>query len=74
MPGFLDDSEIDLECPSCHHEFQRTLGQLKDSPEITCPGCGGIIEIDFQRSSDLKKAEDALDRFHKTIDDLNRRG
>ena len=72
MPGFLEDSEIDLECPSCHHQFQRTLGQLKNSPEIICPGCKGIIDIKFGGREDLQQAEDAINRFHKTIDDLNR--
>lgn len=73
MSGFLDDSEIDLSCPSCGHKFQETLGRLKNNPNIVCPGCGGSISIDFEGREGLDEIDAAVGRLKKTIDDINRR-
>ncbi len=63
MSGFLDDAEIDLTCPACSHEFQETLGRLKNNPNIVCPGCGGTIDIQIEGRESLDKANTALADF-----------
>lgn len=72
ISNLLDNSEIDPTCPACGHEFQERLGRLKHNPSLTCPNCGGTIDIDFEGRESLDKANRALRGLEDTIDDLNR--
>ncbi|MCI4679612.1 phage terminase large subunit family protein [Rhodoblastus acidophilus] len=40
---------IGFQCPNCGHELEQTIGQLKLSERMVCPGCGVVINIDANR-------------------------
>jgi Zn finger protein HypA/HybF involved in hydrogenase expression len=66
MTGFLDNSPIELTCPSCQHKFSERVGKLKTNPKLTCPQCKSTIAI---QADDLKASADQID---KSIADLRK--
>jgi hypothetical protein len=44
-----DFHEIKFQCPKCGHELRQTIGRLKASEHMICPGCGIGINIDTNR-------------------------
>ena len=40
---------IRFQCPNCGYELEQTIGQLKSSEHMRCPGCGVGINIDTNR-------------------------
>jgi hypothetical protein len=43
--------EIGFQCPSCGHDLRRTIGRLRASEHMTCPGCHIGINIDTNMSA-----------------------
>ena len=41
--------EIAFQCPSCGGELRQTIGRLKASEHMICPGCQVGINIDTNR-------------------------
>ncbi len=44
--------EISFQCPSCGHDLRQTIGRLRASEHMTCPGCHIGINIDTNRLAD----------------------
>jgi hypothetical protein len=44
-----DAHVIRFQCPKCANELEQTIGQLKSSEHMRCPGCGVGINIDTNR-------------------------
>jgi len=57
-------NEICFQCPSCGHDLKQSIGRLKQSQHMTCPGCGIGINIDTNRlaqvSEEIQKAIDKV--------------
>ena len=45
----VDFHEIRFQCPKCGHELRQTIGRLKTSEHMICPGCHIGINIDTNR-------------------------
>lgn len=60
----FDAQEIELTCPKCSHKFKESIGRLKDDPQIPCPGCSAVIEIN------AKGLRDGLESADKAVADL----
>jgi predicted RNA-binding Zn-ribbon protein involved in translation (DUF1610 family) len=45
----VDAHVIRFQCPKCGNELEQTIGQLKSSEHMRCPGCGVGINIDTNR-------------------------
>ena len=58
MPN-SDLHAIQFQCPNCGHDLEQTIGRLKASKHMTCPGCGTGINIDTDR---LANAADEIER------------
>jgi hypothetical protein len=43
-------------CPECQEVLSRAVGWLAAHTALTCPHCGGIIEIQFQSDGERKRA------------------
>lgn len=44
----------DLTCPACGRKFQETTKRLMNDLRVTCPGCGGSIDIHFKDEHGLE--------------------
>jgi hypothetical protein len=59
-----DETQFCFQCPSCGHELKQSVGQLKQSTHMTCPGCAVGINIDTDRlavaSEEIRKALDKV--------------
>ncbi|MET0633087.1 MAG: hypothetical protein ABWY92_19675 [Xanthobacteraceae bacterium] len=60
----IDFHEISFQCPKCGHDLKQTIGQLKASERMTCPGCRVGINIDTDR---LAKAAEEIQKAIKKI-------
>jgi predicted RNA-binding Zn-ribbon protein involved in translation (DUF1610 family) len=45
----VDANVIRFQCPKCGHELEQSIGDLKASEHMRCPGCGVGINIDTNR-------------------------
>ncbi len=43
MDNLFDDQVYELDCPECHHEFQKSVSEIESQPNFPCPGCGTEI-------------------------------
>ncbi len=43
MDNLFDDQVYELDCPECHHRFQKSVSEIENQLHFPCPGCG--IEI-----------------------------
>jgi predicted RNA-binding Zn-ribbon protein involved in translation (DUF1610 family) len=64
-----DAHEITFQCPNCGHELKQTIGRLKASEHMTCPGCGVGINIDTNRLA--KAAEEIQNAIEKTPPEIS---
>jgi transcription elongation factor Elf1 len=55
----VDMHVVRFQCPKCGHELEQTIGQIKSSEHMSCPGCGVGINIDANR---LARAADEIQR------------
>ena len=67
MPGIFDDQSITFQCPECSHKMEVKVGRLKNSPDVTCGGCGKTIHLD------AKQFGENMANVEKQIDDLGKR-
>jgi len=47
----VDVHVVRFQCPSCGHDLEQTIGQIKSSEHMRCSGCGVGINIDADRLS-----------------------
>jgi predicted RNA-binding Zn-ribbon protein involved in translation (DUF1610 family) len=56
----MDSHEIVFQCPNCGSDLRQTIGRLKASEHMTCPGCHVGINIDTNRlanaAAEIQKA------------------
>jgi ribosomal protein S27AE len=38
-----DAPEIEIICPRCHYQMQRSAERLRRQTEILCPNCGAVV-------------------------------
>ena len=55
----VDASEIQFQCPNCGHDLTQSIGRLKASEHMTCPGCSIEINTDTVR---LAKATEEIQK------------
>jgi predicted RNA-binding Zn-ribbon protein involved in translation (DUF1610 family) len=58
----VDAHVVIFQCPNCGHDLEQTIGQLKSSARMRCPGCGVGINIDANRLSN------AADEIQKAVE------
>lgn len=63
MPS-IDAHVIKFQCPSCGHDLEQSIAQLKSSEHMQCPGCGVGINIDTNRLAN------AAEEIHKAIEKI----
>lgn len=51
-----DDVNFAIKCPACEYEMLLTEQQLTEG-QIECPGCGEILEFDFDEDDELDEDE-----------------
>ena len=52
----------------CGHELEQTIGNLKLSEHMRCPGCGVGIDIDTNRLANAaKEIQRAMDKIPREI-------
>jgi uncharacterized Zn finger protein len=74
MTGFLDNSPIELTCPSCSHKFTERLRKLKTNPKIPCAHCGTVIGIDANGlNAATKQIDKSIADLRKTLSDFNKK-
>ena len=72
--GLLDGAKVTLDCPSCGHKFQETIGRLQNDPTLRCPSCNQAIQIEAQGLRDgIKGVDESMADLARTIKDLNKR-
>jgi hypothetical protein len=60
----VESHEISFQCPKCGHDLKQTIGCLKASAHMTCPGCAIGINIDTDRLASV--AEEIQKAFEKS--------
>ena len=74
MKSVLDSASIDMACPRCGQKTAKTIGWLKANNQITCPGCGGDIDIDPGNLVEVTgRVEKTLDGLNDSIRRINKR-
>lgn len=72
MSGLLDQTPLELECPSCGGKVRTTIGAARRSPTLRCPS-GHEIKVDAsQFDRELKQADRSLADFERTLKGLGR--
>ncbi len=51
----VDENEIRFQCPKCGHDLKQSIGRLKASEHMTCPGCNIGINVDSNRLAKAAK-------------------
>lgn len=67
MADLFADATLPLKCAKCGHTTQEKIAWLEKNPEVTCPGCGSIIQVD---ADGLKKGRASV---NKIIDDMRKK-
>ena len=57
-------AELHLHCSQCGKNFTRTLGQLEDNPEFSCPTAGCRMVFD---ASDPNTGVNAFDKITEKV-------
>jgi predicted RNA-binding Zn-ribbon protein involved in translation (DUF1610 family) len=58
-----DAHMVKFQCPKCGHEVEQTIGNLKLSEHMRCPGCGVGINIDTNRLANAaEEIQRAMDK------------
>ena len=71
--GLFDDAEVDVPCPECGKENQRTLRSLRAEEKFNCVGCGVLIAPDARDlDQGLGSAEKALEDLRNTFRDFGK--
>jgi predicted RNA-binding Zn-ribbon protein involved in translation (DUF1610 family) len=47
----IDAHMVRFQCPNCGYDLEQTIGQIKSSERMRCPGCSVGINIDANRLS-----------------------
>jgi predicted RNA-binding Zn-ribbon protein involved in translation (DUF1610 family) len=64
----IDAHVVKFQCPNCGYELEKTIGQIKSSEHMNCPGCGIGINIDANRlSSAAAEIQNAIDKVPPEI-------
>jgi len=59
---------VKFQCPKCGHELEQTIGKLKLSAHMRCPGCGVGINIDTNRLANAaEEIQRAMDKVPAEI-------
>jgi predicted RNA-binding Zn-ribbon protein involved in translation (DUF1610 family) len=58
----VDAHVIRFQCPSCGHDLEQSIGQLKSGEHMQCPGCDIGINIDTDRLAN------AAEEMHKALE------
>jgi ribosomal protein S27E len=66
MPSPLDSSAVDVPCPGCGHKNRKTVGWLKTHDQMTCGGCGKVVQLE---SSGFRKGMREVDASLKKLTD-----
>jgi transcription elongation factor Elf1 len=66
MAGHLDGAEIGIPCPGCGHNTKKSIGWLKTQNQLTCGGCGKVIELE---SSNFRQGMREVDASIKKLTD-----
>jgi hypothetical protein len=70
MDDLIDGAEIEVAC-DCGAVVKVTVGQLRQSPTLTCPH-GHVVKVDgSQLDRDLRPVDHALDRLNRSIKNLS---
>ena len=68
MAGQLDSGQIDIPCPGCGHKNTKTVGWLKTHNDLTCGGCGNVIDIEasgFRKG--MREIDAELAKLNKSL-------
>jgi hypothetical protein len=65
--SMFDSHQVDLPCPKCVHKIPVKLGDLRASPQLTCPACAVTFTVD---ASAFNKGADEVE---KSLEDLKRK-
>ena len=63
---------ITLNCPKCHRQISKTLGEIERISSVICPGCGVNIKLNKDLSG-LRRADDSIKKLQNTLRDIGRR-
>jgi hypothetical protein len=64
-------AKIPFACPQCGRRIEATLGQFQSGVTIWCPG-GHSVRVG-SKDNGIRQADQALDRFKRSMQRLNRR-
>jgi predicted RNA-binding Zn-ribbon protein involved in translation (DUF1610 family) len=70
----VDVHVIRFQCPNCGHDLEQTIGQLKSSEHMRCPGCGVGINIDANRLATFRRKIDVSGTVVNDAQSKTRRG
>lgn len=69
----LDKHELDIACPKCGKKTKKPIGWLNTNPQITCSGCGSVIQISADKlRAGVQSAQKAIDSFRASIKRLGK--
>lgn len=63
----FEDQIIGVTCTKCGNLIEQTIGWLKSSGKVTCPGCGSDFIINSEKFlAGIEKAEEAFSKLRKS--------
>lgn len=61
-----DQVLVDLACPECGHQDQKTLRWLYDNAELVCP-CGFTLPCKPHYESAVAQLKEVIEKFQKDL-------
>ena len=69
----IDNTAVELDCPSCARKFSERLGRLKNDPTVHCPGCKQTIRVEASHLRQaLKRVQVSVDKLGRALDRLGK--
>ena len=70
----FEQQEIGIPCPKCGEKTEKSIAWIRSNNNFVCDGCGSAINVEADKLlAGIKKAEQAVTNFRKSLGKLGKR-
>lgn len=73
--NLLDNEKITVPCPTCGHEFNVTIKEVKEEALVACPACAAVSRLENKEVLEaIRKMEDQLLQLQSAFAAMPKKG